>query len=68
MNLERFADAPHHVIGNAMRLGDFSEIKERTDWKDVLTGEEIDTYRREARKYMPKLRSINPTVADGVWL
>ncbi len=67
VSLSDFAGAPHHVIGNAMRLGDFSEIRERTDWKEKLTEAEIETYKNECGKYMPRLRALNPEVADHVW-
>ncbi|UCG50580.1 MAG: sulfotransferase [Candidatus Latescibacterota bacterium] len=68
LSLRDFANAPHHVVGNLMRLGNFSEIRETTDWRDNMSEVDIDRYRKTASKYLPRLRALNPTIAEHVWL
>jgi hypothetical protein len=62
--LDNFAHAPHHVIGNAMRLGDFSQIKERLDWKENLSDAQFEEYRRTAAGCLPGLRAVNPSMIE----
>jgi hypothetical protein len=66
--LDSYATTPHHVIGNAMRLGDFSQIKERLDWKEKLSPSDVEEYRRAARECLPALRAVNPSIVDHLVL
>ena len=66
--LDSFATTPHHVIGNAMRLGDFSQIKERLDWKEKLSPSDVEEYRRAARECLPALKAVNPSIVDHLVL
>jgi len=66
--LDNYAHVPHHIIGNRMRLGKISEIKERTDWKERLSRADVEQYRRVAEKCLPALRAVNPAVTEHIWL
>ena len=65
--LDNYADVPHHVVGNRMRLGNIAEIKERTDWKEKFTAADIETYRSIYSKYVPAIRAVNPSLLDHIW-
>ncbi|MCK9295292.1 MAG: hypothetical protein M0P70_09430 [Desulfobulbaceae bacterium] len=66
-SIEKFWEAPHHIVGNQMRLSQFSEIKEREDWKDNLSGADISDYRRLYERYIDQLEALFPGISSDIW-
>jgi len=64
---DNFQDATHHILGNAMRLTNIVEIKEKTDWIEGLSNDEKNLYRKVYDKYIGKLLSINPEFENHIW-
>lgn len=64
---DQFPDTPHHILGNAMRLTNTAEIKEKIDWIDGLSKEEKNLYRKVYEQYIGKLLSLNPDIEKHIW-
>jgi hypothetical protein len=62
-----YATAPHHIIGNKMRLGNVGEIEERRDWEDRLSQSDVERYRSILSSYEPTLRKLNPKLLEKLW-
>ena len=43
-----FRTVPHHIVGNAMRLGNVSEIKLDDSWKTLLGAAQLEEISRVA--------------------
>ena len=67
VDVSNFNSVEHHIVGNSMRVSNIDKIKEKTDWKDNLTQKDIDTYRRQYDRYMPRLIAYNPSVEKEIW-
>lgn len=65
--LDNFAEVPHHIVGNTMRLQRVSEITESTDWQTELMESEIEAYRRVFGTYAKALARVSPRLFDYVW-
>jgi hypothetical protein len=65
--LDDFSDAEHHIIGNRMRLGGVGQIRERTDWKERMSEDDIAVYRKTFERYERRLRRANPAIVDHIW-
>ncbi len=65
--LTHYADAPHHIVGNIMRMGSFSEIRESTDWKERMSPAEVEVYRSVYRQYEKRLADANKELLSHIW-
>jgi hypothetical protein len=60
-------DVAHHIIGNAMRLRPIAEIADRETWRAEMTEAEIAVYQRVYRRYIDRVRRVNPFLAEHIW-
>lgn len=65
--LANYAEMPHHIVGNVMRMGNFSEIRESTDWKEKMSPSDLDVYRSVFEHYEARLRDANPQLLSAIW-
>jgi hypothetical protein len=61
------ASTDHHIVGNRMRLGNISEIREDVSWKENLADQDIEVYRSTYREYAPLLKALNAEVLEHIW-
>ncbi|VAW65959.1 hypothetical protein MNBD_GAMMA09-239 [hydrothermal vent metagenome] len=66
-SLDNFQHAEHHIIGNVMRTSGINSIKESLDWKEKLTEQNYNIYRKIYKKYINKLSKENSSIVDNIW-
>jgi hypothetical protein len=66
-SLDHYANVPHHIVGNMMRMGNFAEIRESTDWKEKMSPADIDVYRSVFRQYEKHLARANQEIVAHIW-
>lgn len=67
-DFSNYSNVEHHIVGNAMRVGNIENIHERKDWVEGFSTIEKKQYLDVAKKYINKIRKYNEVVADNIWI